>query len=116
MTPTDLMTRAEVAELLRCSVKKLAGGWGPTPLPVAMYARPRMYLRRAVESWLLSSAGCECSTSEAPSGGSSSDTPAERSGAPQVRGTVERLRKLQPGSRQRSTSAASPPLPGDRRA
>lgn len=104
MTSSDLMTRAEVAELLRVSVRKLANGWGPVPLPVAMYCRPRMYLRATVESWLLSGPGSACSTNAAMSGTSDSNPTGSASTSPRAKEIVTELRLRDAASIRRATS------------
>jgi hypothetical protein len=49
MADTDLITRAEAAQILKCSVSRLSHGWGPAPLPG--YTRPVYYSRRLVLEW-----------------------------------------------------------------
>lgn len=107
-----LITREEAAVLLRCSVSKLAKGWGPKPHPE--YKRPRMYLRDDVMAWLRRHQQTpenpdQCFTPEATSGGASSSTEAvptasRQTSASRVQALARRRAKRKASSRRGSSS------------
>lgn len=95
----DLLTRAEVARLLGCSVSRLTHGWGPAPLPG--YTRPVYYSRRVVQEFYerlvdrsREATPWDSTSAKAPRrGGAGSRSRATRSGGRLARQIAEQLRR-----------------------
>ena len=98
MLNSEIMTRLEVAELLRVSARKLSH-WGPPRLPA--YSRPA-YSRAVVESWIREQEAAACSSlSAATFGGADSNTTGNDTLSRQVKEIITERRKLRERSELR---------------
>ena len=113
---SSLLTRKEVAERLRVSVRKLQTGWGPTPHPA--YERPVMYHVDAVEAfenqWQSNAQEVSTRTTEPETGSSDSAPMGKSTDDPHLRKIKQRLKEKRAASgrksnrtRQKSQSGAA---------